>query len=69
MSAARDVLRELSSRESQLVNASQRAFADLLDHYFRLVDLFDAARALLASVLDAPLHGPVIGKADSADTH
>ncbi len=48
----RDVLRQLSTSGSPLAETSGRAFGDVYDHYFRLVESFDAARALLGSVLD-----------------
>lgn len=48
----RDVLRQLSLSLSPLVEPDRRAFSDVYDHYFRLVESLDAARALLGFVLD-----------------
>lgn len=49
----RDVVRALSESHSPLLNEdTRRAFADVYDHYFRLVESLDAARALLAGVME-----------------
>jgi magnesium transporter len=48
----RDVLRQLSHSTSRLIEATSRSFEDVYDHYFRLVESLDAARALLGVVLD-----------------
>lgn len=49
----REVLRELSHTPSPLLDdATRRAFSDVYDHHFRLVESLDAARSLLGSVLD-----------------
>jgi magnesium transporter len=49
----REVLLNLSNTASPLMNEStRRAFSDVYDHHFRLVESFDSARALLASVVD-----------------
>ena len=49
----RDVMRQLSQSESSMMSSTaRRAFGDVYDHHFRLVESLDAARALLASVLD-----------------
>ena len=48
----REVLHQLSSSSSRVIEDSSRAFRDVYDHYFRLVESLDAARALLGVVLD-----------------
>lgn len=48
----REVLHQLSSSSSRLIEKSGKAFRDVYDHYFRLVESLDAARALLGVVLD-----------------
>lgn len=49
----RDVLHRLSSLDFDVLGpTSQRNFGDGYDHNFRLVESFDASRALLASVLE-----------------
>jgi magnesium transporter len=48
----REVLRRLSLSMSPIVETTGRAFSDVYDHYFRLVESLDAARALLGVVLD-----------------
>lgn len=47
----RDVLAALS-RDPAFDDAAQRAFADVYDHSFRLIESLDSARALLGSVQD-----------------
>jgi magnesium transporter len=49
----RDVLRQLAQSISPLIDdRARREFSDVYDHHFRLVESMDAARALLAAVLD-----------------
>jgi len=49
----REVVRALSRSPSPLFNdETRRSFADVYDHYFRLVESLDAARALLAGVME-----------------
>lgn len=49
----RDVLRQLAQSVSPLIDdVARREFSDVYDHHFRLVESLDAARALLAAVLD-----------------
>lgn len=48
----RDVLRQLSQSMSPVLESSVRAFGNVYDHYFRLVEALDAGRGLLAGVLD-----------------
>ena len=48
----RDVMRQLSQSMSPVLEPAVRAFGDVYDHYFRLVEALDAGRGLLGGVLD-----------------
>lgn len=49
----REVMRNLSRSDSGVVDQrAARAFGDTYDHYFRLVESLDSARALLGSVIE-----------------
>ncbi|MDH3308204.1 MAG: magnesium/cobalt transporter CorA [Acidimicrobiia bacterium] len=49
----REVLLTLSSSDSSLLSpGARRIFASVYDHHYRMVESLDAARSLLASILD-----------------
>lgn len=49
----RAVMRQLAQSPSLVLDdAGRRAFADVYDHYFRLVESLDAARSLLGAVME-----------------